>query len=258
MYFKITEMSIKNYFAYRVELLGGLINSFISLIVLWFVWNAIFASGSIEGITLPAMITYVAISAILRTYGYFGLEFEIEDDVRTGSIANYLVRPFKYPLYCLFQQFGNLLGTLAIVTIPMIVIGFFLLNISMPANLIAFLVSAILGFFLSFLISFLTGMWSFWTKGSIWGLRMARYVFSDLFSGAIIPLFLFPAWLMNIAYLFPFQAMYNTPLLIYIGKTTGFDILNGILIQIFWLAILSTITYFVWKRAESKTVVHGG
>ena len=87
---------------------------------------------------------------------------------------------------------------------------------------------------------------------------MARHTVSDLFSGAMIPIFLFPAFLMNIAYLMPFQAIYNIPLSIYIGKITGFDILNSIFVQIFWLAVLSAISYLVWKKAENKIVIQGG
>lgn len=258
MYLKIAEVSLKESFAYRIEFIGGIISSLVQLIVFWFVWTAVFTSGKITGITLPTMITYISISTILRTYGYSGLEFKIEDDVKIGTISNYLVRPFIYPIYCLFDQFGDIIASLMIVAAPVSVVAFLFLNVAAPADFLAFLISAVFGFFISYLLSFLTGMWAFWTTGNIWGVRMARNVISDFFSGAVIPLFLFPLWLTNIAYLMPFQAMYNTPLLIYIGKVSGYEIVNVILIQIFWITSLSLLSYLVWKRAETKVVVHGG
>ena len=167
MYSKIAEISLKETLAYRIDLFGGIVNSVIRLVVMWFVWSAIFSSGNMQGITFQAMITYVSISAVLSTYGYLMLEFAIEEDVKTGSIANYLVKPFKYPVYLFFNQLGTIGASLITVAAPVAVIAFIFLNIGLPANAIAFLISVVLGIFISFLLSLLTGMWAFWTTGNI-------------------------------------------------------------------------------------------
>ena len=104
----------------------------------------------------------------------------------------------------------------------------------------------------------LTGLWSFWSSGNIWGIRFARNVISETLSGALIPLSLFPLWLKNIADILPFQAIYSTPLLIYIGQISGSDLLSALEIQVFWIALLGSISFIVWKLAEKKTISYGG
>jgi ABC-2 type transport system permease protein len=116
----------------------------------------------------------------------------------------------------------------------------------------------ILGFFINFFMVFLTGLWSFWSSGSIWGIRYTRIVVSEILSGAIIPLYLFPNWLSQISYALPFQAIYSIPLLIYIGKITNLEIFNSILTQIFWIIFLGILCLVGWKIAKKKTTSQGG
>jgi ABC-2 type transport system permease protein len=77
-------------------------------------------------------------------------------------------------------------------------------------------------------------------------------------AGAMIPIYLFPEWLKKIAYFLPFQAIFNVPLSIYVGKITGYEILVGVGMQLFWLSVLAILSFGAWKIAEKKIIVHGG
>ena len=260
MYKEILLTTFKEEFAYKTEFVMSLIGSVIQLLVLWFLWNAIFKAYGAEvlkGFTLPMMITYISISTILSFYNKSMTEYLIEEDVKTGFLSVILTKPVNYPIYYLFREIGRISFFLITRGLPIILISFLFLNISYPLSPLFFL-SMFLGFFINFFIVFLTGLWSFWNSGSIWGIRYTRIVVSEMLSGAIIPLYLFPQWLSQLSYALPFQAIYSIPLLIYIGKTTGFDILNAILIQLFWIAFLGILTFAAWKKAEKKTTVQGG
>lgn len=260
MYRGVVLTTFKEELAYKTEFLVSLVGSVIQLTVLWFLWNAIFkAYGSdlVGGFTLPMMITYVSISTIIGLYNRSVIEYLIEEDVKTGFISMILTKPFSYPLYYMFREIGKIGFYLLTRGVVIALISFLILNIAFPVSPLFFL-CMLLGFFINFFIVFLTGLWSFWSSGSIWGIRYARVVISEILSGSIIPIFLFPSWLQQISYLLPFQAIYSVPLLVYVGRVTGTAILGQVLIQLFWILILGSFSLFVWKRAEKKAIVQGG
>jgi len=260
MYKEIAITSFKEEVIYRVEFLVSLISYFARIVVLWFLWNAIFnayGSETLKGFTLPMMITYVSISTILGVFSRSETEFYIEENVKTGFISVLLTKPMSYPLFYLFREIGTTGFKLLTRGLPIFLFSLIFLNIAFPSSPI-FFISLILGFFINFFLILLTGLWSFWSSGNIWGIRFARNVISETLSGALIPIYLFPLWLKNISYALPFQAIYSTPLLIYIGQLSGSELFSALLIQIFWFALLGGLSFVVWKFAEKKTISYGG
>jgi ABC-2 type transport system permease protein len=261
MYRKLIGFAFKESMTYRVQFFVGIASAFIQLVVMWYVWNSVFASSgsaTIGGFTLQAMITYVVISSALRVFQYSDIEYMLEYHVKTGKISNVITKPWFYPLYILFLDIGYLIFIILSRSVPILLAGFFFLGASLTSNSIAFLVSAGLGYLIMFALSFLTGLWSFWSSGSIWGMKFAKGVISDLLSGVMIPLSLFPTWLSNIASVLPFQAVYYTPISIYVGRISGFDILGSLAVQIFWIAVLFSLCLLVWKKAERRVLSLGG
>src|SRR3989338_5510291 len=129
--------------------------------------------------------------------------------------------------------------------------AFFFLNITLHASPL-FFVSAVLSYLISFSISFLTGLWVFWSGGSIWGLKFSVKTINDMISGAFIPLYFFPDFFSEIFQLLPFAAAFHIPLSIYIGKISGAEVFPALGEQFFWALILSALAWFIWLRAEKK------
>jgi len=260
-YLDVTIAGIKERMVYRMHFFIGLVAALINLLVLWFVWNAVFAASEtaiIGGFTLSAMITYLVVSSCLRPLTYSGMEYKVEWDVRIGRISTLLTKPVSYPIFRIFEGFSSTVFNLIINVLPIFLISVLLITISPPVNILAFLIAVTLGYFVNYLMIFLTGMWAFWSTGSVWGLKLSREVITDIMSGAIIPLYFFPDWFANIAKLLPFQTVFHIPLSIYLGKIAGIDIFYSLIQQLVWLAILGFLSYFVWKIAERKVIVHGG
>ena len=260
-YLDLTVIGLKQAIAYRTEFFAGLVAALINLTVLYFAWNAVYAASAstvIGGFTLSTMMTYLVVSSCLRSLTYSGLEYDFEWDVRTGGISTILTKPVSYPLFRIFKGFSNTIFTMVTSILPIILISVLLIGISPPINSLAFLISVVLGYFVNYFMIFLTGMWAFYSTGSVWGISLSRRVISDIMSGAVIPFSFFPVWFVSIANLLPFQTMFNLPLSIYLGKIVGIDILYSFVQQIVWLVILGALCYLVWKRVERKVVVHGG
>ena len=261
MYRNIALTKMKEEFAYKHRSIISFASSILAVFILWFVWTAIFQSSPetvIGGFTIDTMITYVIIAVVMRSILFSYIENNIEFDVRTGYISIQIVRPYIYPIYYFFIAIGNVLYRLIINAIPILFIGFFVLNISLPLNPILFFISLGLGFIVNFLLILLTGLWAFWSMGSIWGIKYTRQVVSEVVSGSIIPLTMFPLWLANIAELLPFKAVYYTPISIYVGHITGEQIIYAMLQQIFWIGVLFAFAYFIWKKSENKVISQGG
>jgi ABC-2 type transport system permease protein len=56
----------------------------------------------------------------------------------------------------------------------------------------------------------------------------------------------------------PFQAMDFLPASIYSGQATGWDAVTPLVIQVFWIGILSGVVRWMWILAQRKIVIHGG
>ena len=110
MYHNVIFTKFKERFVYRAEFLGGLLNSFISLISFWFIWNAIYESSGvtvIEGVTLSGMITYVCISMVIRIYSHSYTEYIMHDEIKHGGIAVLITKPINYIFFILSREVGN-------------------------------------------------------------------------------------------------------------------------------------------------------
>ncbi|MFH1473323.1 MAG: hypothetical protein ABIE55_00355 [Candidatus Aenigmatarchaeota archaeon] len=260
-YLHVISIGLRERFAYRIRFFASLFGAILNLIVLWFVWNSIFAASgvdSINGFTLPVMLTYLVISSCLRPLTFSDIEYIFQDDVISGAICTDMTKPISYPIFRSLKGFSNVLMNALTNSMPIFLVSILILNISLPVNPLAFALSVVLGFFVDYLLAFLTGMWVFWSSGRVWGLRLSRQIIAEILSGALIPLYFFPQWLSNITSFLPFQTLFHIPISIYLGKIADFDILYSIGVQLFWIALLGSICYLVWKKAERKVIVHGG
>jgi ABC-2 type transport system permease protein len=258
-YAAIAITRFKEQLTYRLDFVAGVLNPFIQLIVLWFIWKAVYASSAepiIGGFTFATMMTYTSISVVMRSFMYPGTEYWVEEEVKTGSIAAALIKPLKYPLLCFSRDSGDVMGFL-VTKAPILVFAFVILSISGPASPIFFL-SVFLGFLINYVMIFMTAMWAFWTTGYIWGMRLSRIIISELASGAIVPLSFFPLFAQDILNMLPFQTVFSTPLLIYTGAISGVAILPAIALQLFWFGVLFVVAYALWEISVKRVVIQGG
>jgi ABC-2 type transport system permease protein len=260
MYLKISLASMKKEFMYRAHFISVLISSMARLAVFWFLWIAIYkfsSNGLMQGFTFEQMITYSAISTMISYSLTTWLEFFIEEDIKTGRISNILTKPVNYIFFRIYDEFGRMLFKLFTRIIPISLVAFLILGIAVPSNPL-FFISVAISFLINLCFSLLVGLWAIVSKGSIWGMSKTVQAMNEVLSGSLIPLYFFPAWFTSIAYALPFQAVFNIPLSIYIGKITGYDILSGIGIQLVWLLVLSLVVFLAWRYTKKRIMVYGG
>jgi ABC-2 type transport system permease protein len=142
----------------------------------------------------------------------------------------------------------------------MLLIAFFFMDISVRGSIetwLLFIVSAGLGLWIGTFFDFLVGVLAFWTV-NIWGMRVLKESLVTFFSGALVPISLFPDWRRVITEFLPFQAMVYLPVSIYSGMISGSEAYLAVGLQFFWLISFYVLVRVIWAQAVKQITIFGG
>jgi ABC-2 type transport system permease protein len=256
-YLEISFVSFRESFAYRLDAIMSLFSTSLSLLMYYFVWKAITMQGAVNS-SLNEIMTYYIVAKAVQSSVFVTVEKFIGPKIQHGTVVNELKRPLSLLSHCYFRQIGKSGFDALTGSLPILIIGFILVDITLtPISIILFILSVFLSFNLIFLFSYVASMLIFWTKIE-WAIRGSRHHIQKLLSGAVFPLFLIPEPLQSVFYMLPFQAMIDAPVRILSG---GINLQNTALIflnQLFWIIVLLIVARFAWSKAKKKLTVQGG
>ncbi|MFD2671106.1 ABC transporter permease [Marinicrinis sediminis] len=259
-YWELFKSQIKIDLHYKAWFWANMISKVMQLLIIYAFWNAVFANqGEIASVSQQQMVTYVVIAMFLGTYVY-GTGVQLANSVRDGSIATELMKPYDLLLKLVSLNMGNKVMKTFREVLPLVLLAMFFLSVQGPPSLAAgilFLVSAVFGILIGVHLELVVGLIAFWTV-NIWGARMLVNTTLLFFSGALMPLYLFPDWLQTASFYLPFQSIVHVPVSIYTGTITGPDILYAVLLQIVWLGIVCTVIRMFWSLALRRVTIFGG
>lgn len=261
-YLEFAKKAFQKALVYRIEVLISLIYAIVSILIYVYLWSALYQNQpQVKGITLKEVITYSAISIIIRRL-IPGMETAvlIEEKMRTGDIATDLMKPIDLGGYLFSNALGQSCFAFLVNILPIFSIAFFLFKIILPpASLFffSFLVSLSLGYIIIFCIDFMVGMVAFWTRETF-GFRHVMTSIIAFFSGSLVPLWFFPKFLERITFFLPFRAIYFTPLSIYLGKVPSNQIAWALIQQALWAIGLIIGARLIQVAAIRKVVIQGG
>lgn len=250
--------------AYRLRYFTGIITYLLFVSVHYFIWQAVFANqpdgAFINGFTLTEMVTYISVAWISRSLYFSNIDYDIDEMVRSGEIAIYLLRPVNFQLMMLAKAFGESIFRAFFFTVPVGIVITAVFPISLPASgydFFLFCASTVMAFFILAQFNFIVGLSAFALK-SITGLIQAKYYIVQICSGLLIPLAFFPDWAEQILRLLPFQTIASIPLQFYLGKIPDSEIASAFLLQLFWLVMLTILGKLLWQKALAKLTLQGG
>lgn len=258
---QLVKNSFKVQLNYRTALIAGLLTNiffgFLRAALLFALYNG---QTEVNGMTIDAAVTYVAISqgliAFLSIFGYF----DVMRSVYSGDIAGDLVRPAGLFRTWMGRDLGKSIVNLLIRGVLLMGIFSFFFNLTFPESWLqwtAVILSCFLAWGISFCWRFLVNLASFWSPDAV-GIGRIAYTLSQLMSGFILPLRLLPDWFSSICNWTPFPAILNLPVDIYLGILNGTDLAWAILQQLIWLIVLYFITRIVLTFGIKKLVIQGG
>lgn len=265
-YLHVINIGIQNTLVYRINFLFRSLFGLIPLLATIYLWKAVYASkgggSEVAGYPLAGMISYYLIVTVVDMFTAVNEDdWQIAADIRDGNINQFLLKPIDYLTFrlCLFGA-GRLVYS-AVAFVP--VLGFILMQrqyFVAPPNwemfgwfLVSMLMTALLQFFISYTMALL----AFWVL-EVSTFIFILYAFEYIAGGHLFPLDILPPAAMNILNFTPFPYQMFFPVSIYLGRTTGAELWQGLLIQAVWVLAAYGVARLVWKRGLRKYTAVGG
>lgn len=250
---------------YRAAALGGIATQFAWGFMEIMIFRAFYrADAAAFPMIFSATASYIWLQqAFLALFATWMMEKEIFDAIVNGNIVYELCRPISIYNMWFSRSMANRLSRAVLRCFPILAFAVFLpkpYGIALPASLwhfVLFLLTLLLGLAMTVSLCVLVYILAFFTI-SPQGLQMIFITMTDFFAGALIPLPFFPEKMQRFMELLPFAAMQNVPLRIYGGSMTRFEIQKAVLLQIFWLLVITAAGKLLCKLALKRVVVQGG
>jgi ABC-2 type transport system permease protein len=265
-YWHVLNIGIQNNLAYRVNFLFRTVFGFVPLLAIIYLWRAIFqgkpAGESVADYSLAMMTSYYLIVTIVDVVTAVNEDdWQIANDIKDGNISQFLVKPINYMYYrlCLFLSGRLIYLVMAAIPLGLFIFclrGYFVAPAGL-ANFGWFLVSLVMTALLQFFTSYAMAMLAFWVL-EVSTFIFILYAFEYLASGHLFPLDILPHGLEQALYFTPFPYQLYFPVSIYMGKTTGSNLVSGLLVQALWVIAAYGIARFAWRRGIKKYSAVGG
>lgn len=261
MYGEVIRIRFLMMLAYRVNYYSGIIIYSLNIGVNYFLWVSIYGNKtSLQGLTVTQMVTYSAVAWMARAFYFNNLDREIAQEIRDGTVAIQLIRPYPYLLVKMSQGLGEGLFRLFLFSIPGMLVVMLIFPIHLPGWSLVWLkfaFSLLLGFIVNVQVNMLTGVCAFFILNNQ-GLLNAKRVAVDLLSGLMIPISFYPIWAQTILKYLPFQAISYLPSIVLVKGLAGSAFLYVIGMQLMWCVLLWIPIQWIWFRARKTLIVQGG
>ncbi len=248
---------------FRLSTVVMVVGNLIYLTIIYFLWKAIYASSGtpvVNGLTFNDTLIYLVLATALFGFMEMYTVWEIGRNIQSGKIVLDLLKPMDYRNYLFWSYTGSLVMNFLCVFMPTFIVVCIVTNGAVPlgANLPFFALSVVLGVIINYSVDFIVGTICLFTE-SIWGINIMKQMVVMLLSGATIPIAFFPEPMKTVVYYLPFQAIYNTPLLILLNGTPSPDVTGKLLgIQIMWCVLMTGISILFWRVSLRQITVNGG
>lgn len=254
------QMSYKG--AFYLFIFISTFGSFIS----YYLWMAVYGSseqGVLGGLTQNEMVVYVFMVYVTASIVNVSISGWVSDDIVKGTVAMNLIRPIDYRMSLIARAAGNMVyqfllpGVIIWIGLEVYKVQVLGMKITSLSTVFLYLVSVIMSFLIYVLFDFCFGMIAFFTT-YIFGMMMAKAALLSFLTGQLIPLSFFPQEVQKLFDYLPFSSMIYTPVMIYLGKYSGNELIFVLVRQMIWLLVLYGIGSLIWRKVTGRLVVLGG
>ncbi|MBR5372007.1 MAG: ABC-2 family transporter protein [Oscillospiraceae bacterium] len=262
-YLTLTRAGIIEALQFRLSFLVMVVGNLLYLIVVYFLWKAIYASAGtdvVNGMTFSDTLIYLVLATALFNFMEMYIVWEIGRNVQSGKIVLDLLKPIEYRKYLFWAYSGTFVTQFFLTFLPTFIAVAVVTNgaIPMGINLLYFVISVIMAVSINYSIDFIVGTICLYTE-SIWGINIMKQVIVLLLSGATIPIAFFPDTLKTIVSYLPFQSIYNAPLSILLdGEPKPQTVFTTLGIQLAWCIGMMLLSKLFWKTSLRQITVNGG
>jgi ABC-2 type transport system permease protein len=263
-YLHVLNIGIQNQLVYRVNFLFRACFGLLPLIAMISVWRTIYAGQEedVGGYTLAQMISYYLVVTLVDMLTAVNEDdWQIAADIREGAISQFLVKPIDYLRYrlCLFVAGRAIYTAIALVPVAIFFVvqrKYFVLP-GDAATVGWFALSTAMTALLQFFSAYAMALLAFWVL-EVSTFIFILFAFEYIAGGHLFPLDILPPALLKVLSFTPFPYQLYFPVSIYVGRTTGAALYQGLMIQFAWVVLAFLFARFMWARGIRKYSAVGG
>ena len=257
-------VGVSNSMEFRFDFFMNLLSTVFPIIMQVFIWISMYGGSggdALYGYTFPQMIMYVVVAGAVSKFTSTGVEYMVNEDIHTGGIAKYLVRPVNYIGFRLSDIIGNKFSsmiTMIFLTIGALFVLFFAVDFTVsPLAVLLFFPALAFATVLNFFLFFCLSMLAFWLT-EIGNFFHAMSVVIMVMSGGVFPVSVFGSTYERIAKFIPLTYTVNYPIQILAGTVGIGEAVQVLAIQLFWICVLAVLARITWSCGLKKYVAVGG
>jgi len=264
LYRQAFNLGIQKAMKYRANFYIGFLGFIFPLLIQYFLWTSVFQSSSdsiVLNYTLPQMLAYSVFAVITGRIISSSFIYEVNDEIKQGGMAKYLVRPMRYLPYrgCCFvgEKIVVMFLSLVIVLLFTLFINYTWSGTIQLIHIPYYVVSLLLAIVLNFLLFYCICGLGFWTRDASGAVFIVTVV-GNLLSGGVFPLDIFSENVQKVLKFLPFSYTNYFPVSILCGRTSLYEMMQGMGLQCVWIVIMFFASVMVWKSGLEKYVSVGG
>lgn len=241
-YWSIFKAAWQQNFIYRLNFSMWRIRSVMQLLLIYFIWQAVFGSqNEVLGYTQSSIITYVLVAALIRAIVLSTRVTDLIDAINNGSIVNFLIKPLGVIKYLLTRDLADkLFNVLFYIFEVLLIILLLKPKVIIQTNiyiLATVLLALIGGLVIYFCINLIISLTAFWLDNS-WGPLFLMSILLESLGGGLFPIDILPKQMFDILMLTPFPYLIYFPAKIYLGNMNSQQILLGFSVVSVWIILL--------------------
>jgi ABC-2 type transport system permease protein len=262
MYLAFAASAFQTRLAYRTQVWARILGAFLEVSAKVAIWVAVYGGlASVDGVSLPEMITYAIIGASITTaWGWEWYVRNVGAQIRSGDVAVFLLKPLRYPAMLFAGECGGLGFGLVSIVLPVVVLSALLYGLLPPASLahgVLFVAFFVLGFVIMFLLATIAVLLSFWLM-TTFSLEWTLQALLAILAGRVVPLWFFPEQVALVLHYLPFAWVAFHPMAVYLGQASIAEAFMLLVIGLLWALALGALVALLWHRAARRLVVQGG
>jgi ABC-2 type transport system permease protein len=259
-YGAIAQINLQNSLAYAGELAYRSLFMVLILYVFIQLWRATYGAlgtATIAGLSFADTLWYLVMTETIEL-SRTRFANQMSDEVKDGSIAYTMGRPYNYLLYHWSYGLGDTLLRLVInfaagSILVTVLVGPMPLK---PVYVLPLLASIMLAMALNFCVQGMIGLCAFITE-DVQSIQIIYQKFLFILGGMMIPLDFFPGWLKDVSLILPFSYMMYAPARLFVQ----FDWtrwLNVVTMQVVWLGVFGLALWALFRVGLRRVSINGG
>lgn len=260
-YAAIAKTNFQNRLAYIWDVVAQSLLMVLFIFIFAQLWGATFeAQGSAEiaGLTLNQTVWYFVWAELLMM-GKIRHVNAVSQEVKDGSLAYTLGRPYNYILYHFAFGLGN-----SVISMVVLGIAGSLVALSQVGMLESFSLVTLPGvmlvtlgaFVLDFCVMSIIALMSFFME-DVNSLQFIYHKIVFVLGGLLIPVDFLPDWLQSIARILPFNLAVYAPAKLFVAWDAG-QFGYSLIMQALWIAVFMSLLAVVYRYGARRVSINGG